>query len=70
MRELQSDSDIDDVGRIVEKRRGRRTSATKCERNAFVRFQFDDENEGDDEGKTVVDETTSVPACLTRRVRS
>lgn len=73
MRELQNDSDIDDVGRIVgfEERRGR-TSGTKCEWNSFVRFQFDTNNvEDDDEGETVALETTSVPAQLTQKwVRS
>lgn len=73
MRELQIDSDIDDVGRIVgfEERRGR-TSGTKCEWNSFVRFQFDTNNvEDDDEGETVALETTSVPAQLTQKwVRS
>ena len=73
VRELQNDSDIDDVGRIVgfEEKRGR-TSATKCEWNSFVRFQFDTTNfEDDDEGETVALETTSVPAQLTQKwVRS
>ena len=74
MRELQNDSDIDDVGRIVgfEEKRGR-TSGTKCEWNAFVRFQFDTTNnvEDDDEGETVALETTSVPARITQKwVRS
>lgn len=73
MRELQNDSDIDDVGRIVgfEERRGR-TSGTKCEWNSFVRFQFDTNNvEDDDEGETVALETTSVTAQLTQKwVRS
>lgn len=73
MRELQNDSDIDDVGRsiVFEEKRGR-TSGTKCEWNAFVRFQFDATNnfEDDDEGETVALETTSVPAQLTRWVRS
>ena len=75
MRELQIDSDIDDVGRIVvfeEKRR--RTSGTKCEWNSFVRFQFDTTNnveDDDDEGETVALETTSVPARITQKwVRS
>jgi hypothetical protein len=69
VRELQSDSDIDDVkGRIVVEEKRRRTSATKCEWNSFVRFQFD--NKDDDEGKTVAAETTSVTALLTRWVRS
>ncbi len=73
VRELQNDSDIDDVGRIVgfEERRGR-TSGTKCEWNSFVRFQFDTNNvEDDDEGETVALETTSVTAQLTQKwVRS
>ena len=73
MRELQIDSDIDDVGRIVgfEEKRGR-TSGTKCEWNSFVRFQFDTNNvEDDDEGETVALETTSVTAQLTQKwVRS
>ena len=73
VRELQNDSDIDDVGRIVgfEERRGR-TSGTKCEWNSFVRFQFDTTNfEDDDEGETVALETTSVTAQLTQKwVRS
>lgn len=73
VRELQIDSDIDDVGRIVgfEEKRGR-TSGTKCEWNSFVRFQFDTTNfEDDDEGETVALETTSVPAQLTQKwVRS
>ena len=73
MRELQNDTDIDDVGRIVgfEERRGR-TSGTKCEWNSFVRFQFDTNNvEDDDEGETVALETTSVTAQLTQKwVRS
>ena len=76
MRELQIDSsDIDEiVGRrivVFEERRGR-TSATKCEWNAFVRFQFDTNFEdNDDEGETVALETTSVPARITQKwVRS
>ena len=74
VRELQNDSDIDDVGRRIvgfEEKRGR-TSATKCEWNSFVRFQFDTTNfEDDDEGETVALETTSVPAQLTQKwVRS
>jgi len=76
VRELQNDSDIDDVGRRIvgfEEKRGR-TSATKCEWNSFVRFQFDTNNnveDDDDEGKTVALETTSVPAQLTQKwVRS
>ena len=76
VRELQIDSDIDDVGRrivVFEEKRGR-TSGTKCEWNAFVRFQFDTNNnveEDDDEGETVALETTSVPAQLTQKwVRS
>ena len=74
VRELQIDSDIDDVGRrsvVFEEKRGR-TSGTKCEWNAFVRFQFDTNNfEDDDEGKTVALETTSVTAQLTQKwVRS
>ena len=74
VRELQIDSDIDDVGRrsvVFEEKRGR-TSGTKCEWNAFVRFQFDTNTnvEDDDEGETVALETTSVPAQLTRWVRS
>ena len=73
VRELQIDSDIDDVGRIVgfEEKRGR-TSGTKCEWNSFVRFQFDTTNfEDDDEGETVALETTSVTAQLTQKwVRS
>ena len=73
MRELQIDSDIDDGGRIVvfEEKRGR-TSGTKCEWNAFVRFQFDTNFEDDDdEGETVALETTSVPARITQKwVRS
>ena len=76
VRELQIDSsDIDEiVGRRIvgfEERRGR-TSGTKCEWNAFVRFQFDTNTnvEDDDEGETVALETTSVPAQLTRWVRS
>ena len=76
MRELQIDSDIDDVGSSVvfEEKRGR-TSGTKCEWNAFVRFQFDTNNnnveDDDDEGETVALETTSVPAQLTQKwVRS
>ena len=73
MRELQIDSDIDDVGRIVgfEEKRGR-TSGTKCEWNSFVRFQFDTNFEDDDdEGETVALETTSVTAQLTQKwVRS
>ena len=77
MRELQNDSsDIDEiVGRrivVFEERRGR-TSGTKCEWNAFVRFQFDTTNnvEDDDEGETVALETTSVPARITQKwVRS
>ena len=73
MRELQNDSDIDDVGRIIvfEEKRGR-TSGTKCEWNSFVRFQFDTNNvEDDDEGETVALETTSVTAQLTQKwVRS
>ena len=71
VRELQIDSDIDDVGRsiVFEEKRGR-TSGTKCEWNAFVRFQFDNNVEDDDEGETVALETTSVPAQLTRWVRS
>ena len=76
MHELQIDSsDIDDVGRriiVFEERRGR-TSGTKCEWNAFVRFQFDTTNnvEDDDEGETVALETTSVPARITQKwVRS
>ena len=73
VRELQNDSDIDDVGRIVgfEEKRGR-TSGTKCEWNSFVRFQFDTTNfEDDDEGETVALETTSVTAQLTQKwVRS
>ena len=72
VRELQIDSDIDDVGRIIVEEKRRRTSATKCEWNSFVRFQFDTNNfEDDDEGKTVALETTSVPAQLTQKwVRS
>ena len=74
VRELQIDSDIDDVGRrsvVFEEKRGR-TSGTKCEWNAFVRFQFDTNFEDDDdEGETVALETTSVPAQLTQKwVRS
>ena len=72
VRELQIDSDIDDVWRIVgfEERRGR-TSGTKCEWNAFVRFQFDTNFEDDDEGETVALETTSVTARITQKwVRS
>ena len=75
VRELQNDSDIDDVGRrivVFEEKRGR-TSGTKCEWNAFVRFQFDTNTnvEDDDEGETVALETTSVPAQLTQKwVRS
>ena len=74
VRELQNDSDIDDVGRIVgfEEKRGR-TSGTKCAWNSFVRFQFDTTNnvEDDDEGETVALETTSVPARITQKwVRS
>ena len=73
VRELQIDSDIDDVGRrivVFEEKRGR-TSGTKCEWNAFVRFQFDTNVEDDDEGETVALETTSVPAQLTQKwVRS
>ena len=78
VRELQIDSsDIDEiVGRRIvgfEERRGR-TSGTKCEWNAFVRFQFDTNNnfeDDDDEGETVALETTSVPAQLTQKwVRS
>ena len=74
VRELQIDSDIDDVGRRIvgfEEKRGR-TSGTKCEWNSFVRFQFDTTNfEDDDEGETVALETTSVPAQLTQKwVRS
>ena len=74
MRELQIDSDIDDVGRrivVFEEKRGR-TSGTKCEWNSFVRFQFDTNNvEDDDEGETVALETTSVTAQLTQKwVRS
>jgi hypothetical protein len=77
VRELQIDSsDIDEiVGRRIvgfEERRGR-TSGTKCEWNAFVRFQFDTNTnvEDDDEGETVALETTSVPAQLTQKwVRS
>ena len=75
VRELQNDSDIDDVGRrivVFEEKRGR-TSATKCEWNSFVRFQCDTNNnvEDDDEGETVALETTSVPAQLTQKwVRS
>ena len=76
MRELQIDSsDIDDVGRIIvfEEKRGR-TSGTKCEWNAFVRFQFDTTTnfeDDDDEGETVALETTSVPARITQKwVRS
>ena len=73
MRELQNDSDIDDVGRIIvfEEKRGR-TSGTKCEWNSFVRFQFDTNNvEDDDEGETVALETTSVTARITQKwVRS
>ena len=74
MRELQNDSDIDDVGGIVgfEEKRGR-TNGTKCEWNSFVRFQFDTTNnvEDDDEGETVALETTSVPARITQKwVRS
>jgi hypothetical protein len=75
VRELQIDSDIDDVGRrivVFEEKRGR-TSGTKCEWNAFVRFQFDTNTnvEDDDEGETVALETTSVPARITQKwVRS
>ena len=74
VRELQIDSDIDDVGRrsvVFEEKRGR-TSGTKCEWNSFVRFQFDTTNfEDDDEGETVALETTSVTAQLTQKwVRS
>ena len=73
VRELQIDSDIDDVGRrivVFEEKRGR-TSGTKCEWNAFVRFQFDTNVEDDDEGETVALETTSVTAQLTQKwVRS
>ena len=76
VRELQIDSsDIDDGGRriiVFEEKRGR-TSGTKCEWNAFVRFQFDTTNnvEDDDEGETVALETTSVPARITQKwVRS
>ena len=73
VRELQIDSDIDDVGRIIVEEKRRRTSATKCEWNSFVRFQFDTNTnvEDDDEGETVALETTSVPAQLTQKwVRS
>ena len=76
VRELQNDSDIDDVGRriIVEEKRRRTKCATKCEWNSFVRFQFDTTNtfEDEDEGKTgVALETTSVTAWRrTRWVRS
>ena len=74
MRELQIDSDIDDVGRIIVFEEKRRTSGTKCEWNAFVRFQFDTNNnveDDDDEGETVALETTSVPARITQKwVRS
>ena len=84
VRELQSDSDdIDDddddddddvVERrriVAEEKRRRITSATKREWNSFfVRFQFDDDDEDDEEGKTVAAETTSVPARLTRWIRS
>ena len=78
MRELQIDSsDIDEiVGRrivVFEEKRGRTSSGTKCEWNAFVRFQFDTTNnvEDDDEGETVALETTSVPARITQKwVRS
>ena len=74
VRELQIDSDIDDVGRIIVEEKRRRTSATKCEWNSFVRFQFDTTNtfEDEDEGKTgVALETTSVTAWRrTRWVRS
>ena len=74
VRELQIDSDIDDVGRrsvVFEEKRGR-TSGTKCEWNAFVRFQFDTNFEDDDdEGETVALETTSVTARITQKwVRS
>jgi hypothetical protein len=73
VRELQIDSDIDDVWRRIvgfEERRGR-TSGTKCEWNAFVRFQFDTNFEDDDEGETVALETTSVTARITQKwVRS
>ena len=77
VRELQIDSsDIDDGGRriiVFEEKRGR-TSGTKCEWNAFVRFQFDTTNnveDDDDEGETVALETTSVPARITQKwVRS
>ena len=75
VRELQIDSsDIDDGGRriiVFEEKRGR-TSGTKCEWNAFVRFQFDTNVEDDDdEGETVALETTSVPARITQKwVRS
>ena len=82
VRELQSDSDDidddddddDDVERrriVAEEKRRRITSATKREWNSFfVRFQFDDDDEDDEEGKTVAAETTSVPARLTRWIRS
>jgi len=75
VRELQSDSDIDDdVGRIIaEEKRRRRTSATKCEWKS-VQFQFDDEEDEDnkdEEVKTkVASETTSVPALVAWWVRS
>ena len=76
VRELQNDSDIDDVGRriiVFEEKRRRTKCATKCEWNSFVRFQCDTNNnvEDDDEGETVALETTSVPAQLTQKwVRS
>jgi CobQ-like glutamine amidotransferase family enzyme len=78
VRELQIDSEnIDEiVGRRIvgfEEKRGR-TSGTKCEWNAFVRFQFDTTNnveDDDEEGETVALETTSVTARITQKwVRS